>query len=125
MWTWSEAPIKLAGAILGTSVAGITALYNGALFIDTRYAHQSEFAVLVMMADEDRTNDALRQLQARIWRLEEHYGLDHTIWPDAAKEEVRYLEERKKKLEKHLNMLDEQLMQRETPSYRRELKEDK
>lgn len=117
MWTLSEAPLKLAGAAIGVTVALVGGTYQGIGFVDNRYAHQDDVEMISMRLDEKVSNDRVNQVQGRIWRLEEQYGMDREKWPQSAQQEVKDLEEKKRKLERHLEKIDDIMMQRGiTPS---------
>lgn len=112
MWTWSDAPIKIAGATIGVVVALVGGTYKGVSFVDERYAHQDDLEMVNMRLDEKMNNDRVNQVQQRIWLLEKEYGMDRSKWPQSAQQEVKDLELKKEKLEKHLEKLDEIMIQR-------------
>lgn len=99
-------------AYIGSTGAVLGSLWGGGSFVDKHFAHQDDFAISVLMQDQDRNNDALRQIQARIWRLEGNYGFNHSKWPQSAQEELKALEEQKKKIDDHLQRLDALMIQK-------------
>lgn len=110
MWTITEAPVKFAAMMIGVSVTLVGGTYKSVTFVDNHYAHQDDVELISMRLEEKITNDRVNQIQSRIWRLEEQYGLDRTKWPQSVLQEVKELEMKKQRLDKHLENIDEQMI---------------
>ena len=112
MWSITEAPLKVIGTALGVGITLVGGTYKGFDFVDSHFAHQDDLEMVNMRLDEKVSSDRVNQVQQRIWMLEKEYGSDRNTWPQSVQQEVKELEVKKQKLDRHLDKIDDIMLQR-------------
>jgi|GEM_PF-2807462 hypothetical protein len=114
MWSFAEQPIKLAITAFGGFVAFSTAAYNGATFVDSRYAHDADVTLIEMRLEQKILTDRSSQIQQRIWKIEDRYP-DMSQAPETVQEEYRQLKRELYSLDQELNTVQQEYKQRNDP----------
>lgn len=87
-----ELPTKIVSFVTAGGTA-LATLFGGASFVDTRYAHQDNVVLIEMRLEQKILTDRANQLQQRIWKIEDRYGIDLFEAPGPIKEEYRQLKD--------------------------------
>lgn len=94
---------------IGVVVAIVTSLWSGYMYIESTYAKSDDVVLIEMRLEQKIQSDFIDQLQQRLWKIEDRYGVDLKNAPDVVKEEYRQLIEQKRKLEKQVDLYQEKI----------------
>jgi len=119
MWSLKD-KLGMAAAV----PAMIGAMYGGGSWVDNRYHHaddalqgRSDLVLVEMRLDQKIMADRLNNVQMRIWRMEDRYGVNMnkaTTEDDAAAlEEYKALKLEKNELERQLGNIEQRIQQYE------------
>ena len=101
--------------ILSSITAGggvVVMLWQGGNWVDTRYAHQEDLELVGMQMQQHNDMEWVRQIQARIWQLEDRYGGPGVRnAPDSVKEEYRSLQAQLAEAQRRLDLSQERMEQ--------------
>ncbi len=86
---WSP---KMIGGSVSAAAVIVGTLYSGGSWVETRYAHREDVELIGMQLQQHTQSEWVRQLQARIWQLEDRYGPGVKNAPESVKEEYRHLQ---------------------------------
>jgi hypothetical protein len=95
MWTWNDAPLKLAGSVLAFVVGTTTSVYKGVEFIDARndarYAKAAEGQLTGLRLEELILTIRQKAIQEQVWAIESCYGTDMFDAPGPVREQYRQM----------------------------------
>jgi len=101
--------------MIGGSVSALTVLvgtlYSGGSWVDTRYAHREDVELISMQLQQHTQSEWVRQIQARIWQLEDRYGPGAATAPNSVKEEYRLLQAQLAEAQRKLDRVQERMEQ--------------
>jgi hypothetical protein len=80
-------------------------LFSAFFFLDNRYARSENMKQIEQRLDYKIVADQLKDIQIRIWTLEDRYGQNLEKTNDIIKQEYRKLKAEKEELSKKLDLL--------------------
>ena len=80
----------------------VTAIVLTTLGFEARYAKSAYVVQVEQRLDQKITQDRVDNIQNRIWKLEDRYGLECVDCPPVVKDEYRELQKEKEQLENKL-----------------------
>lgn len=110
-----ELPTKLVSFVTAGGTA-LATLWGGASFVDTRYAHQDDVVFIEMRLEQKILTDRSNQLQQRIWKIEDRYGIDLFEAPGPVKEEYRALKDEMADVDQEVSNVQQEYRRQGTSS---------
>ena len=98
---------------VGALATLVTSLYGGLEWADTRYASAGDVRAIELRLEQKILSDQLRDLEHRIWTIEERYGktLGNASNKDA-REELKRLRNERDEIVRQLTIIREHAVQR-------------
>lgn len=66
--------LKVTSATVGSIVALVTTVYGGLEWLDSNYASAGDVKAIELRLEQKILSDQLRDVEHRIWTIEERYG---------------------------------------------------
>ena len=114
--------LKHTGAVIGAISASVGALYGAGSFVETRYAHSTDVVLVSMRLEQKILTDRASQLQQRLWKIEDRYGIDLHDAPETVKEEVRQIKEELADLDQEMQAQRQEFQQMQQGYYGKDYK---
>lgn len=111
MWTWNEAPFKIASAAVGAIALTVSSGYKAVSWHNDTFAERNDVVLVEMRLEQKILTDRSSQIQQRMWKIEDRYGLDLKDAPETVKEEYRQLQDELDDLDKELVVLQQEYRQ--------------
>jgi len=99
-------------SILVGSIVGAITIVTTVIQVDKHYAKAAEVQQIEWRLDQKIIKDRVNALQERIWLLEDRYGIDTREMAPEIREEIRKLKAERQQLDKELDVLLEQIREK-------------